>query len=209
MKRMLFILPVLIASAGCLADDVSNIINSGESNVGIISLNQAAGVGNQQLNLRSLVIGGEESLALSEASQSIYLNPKALAVAETMKKASHSTSIDGSAFSHSHGIIGINQSAGGFNQTSNQATINFTRETNTRNNQNTIYTLDNAALIKTNAATESRTAQNKPVGNNKTFITDTAFQDTSGIVQINQVAGVMNQAANAVMVNVVAQSLGH
>ncbi|MCW3481547.1 hypothetical protein OL229_18575 [Neisseriaceae bacterium JH1-16] len=208
MKRMIFIFPILIVSTGCLADDAATIINGGQNNSGIVSLNQAAGLGNQQLNLRSLAIGGDESLATSEADQSIMLSKKSYAAAEAMRNASHTASINGNAFSSNHGIIGINQSAGAFNQMSNQATISLIDQKNTRNNPSSIYTLDNTALTKTNAGGESEETESKP-SNNKVYIDDTAFKNTSGIVQINQVAGVMNQTVNAVTVNVVAQTLGH
>jgi len=205
---MIFILPALMLSANCFADDAATIINGGESNAGVVSINQAAGLGNQQLNLRSLSIGGDDSLASSEANQSITLGKKSYATVEAMKDASHSASINGNAFSGNHGIIGINQSAGAFNQMSNQANISVTSQKNTSNNPNSIYILDNAALIKTNAGEETDKTENKP-SNNKVYIDDTAFKNTSGIVQINQVAGVMNQTVNAVTVNVIAQTLGH
>ncbi|MDN0074946.1 hypothetical protein QU481_08565 [Crenobacter sp. SG2303] len=208
MKRLIFILPALVLSAGCLADDAATIINSGQNNAGVVSINQAAGIGNQQLNLRSLTIGGEGGLANTEADQSIIFNKKSYTAAETMKGAAHSASINGSAFSGNRGIIGINQSAGAFNQMSNQANINFIDQKNTGNIQGSIYTLDNTALTMTNAGGENSKTDNKQ-SNNKVYIDDTAFNNTSGVVQVNQVAGVMNQTVNAVTVNVIAQTLGH
>ncbi|MDN0081542.1 hypothetical protein QU487_02050 [Crenobacter sp. SG2305] len=208
MKRLIFILPTLALSASCLADDAATIINSGQNNSGVVSLNQAAGVGNQQLNLRSLTIGGEGGLANTEADQSIALNKKSYATAQAMKDAAHSASINGSAFSGNRGIIGINQSAGAFNQMSNQASINLDDQKNTSNTPNSIYILDNTALTKTSAGGENSKTDNKQ-SNNNIYIDDTAFKNTSGVVQVNQVAGVMNQAVNAVTVNVIAQTMGH
>jgi len=204
MKQEIWLLPLALISLAGHADDSANIVNSGANNTGIVSINETAGAFNQQQNNRSIGMNTSSGDTTANATQNMTLSQDSLALANQIKNDTHSASITGSSFSNSHGIVGINQIAGAFNQASNQVTINVNSQNNIANSQNSIYTLSNTALMNTSSDGENTTSQNNNNSNNKTFIADDAFHGASGVVQVNQVAGVMNQAVNGVAVNLVA-----
>ena len=81
----------------------ANIDNSGAQYQGNFSVNQAAGDGQQQANARAIATG-HEATAITQIRQ------RQASIVDPNMGAS--ASIQGNAFSHGSGALGINQSAG-------------------------------------------------------------------------------------------------
>ena len=90
-------------------------------------------------------------------------------------------------------LLGINQTAGSTNQSSNLATISV----GTGTQSGTAALSDNwLASASTGSQNGSRTVPaTRP--NASTELSDQAFQGASGVIQLNQIAGTMNHASNS------------
>ena len=186
MRYML--LTLALAATPLWAADLALIDNSGQGNTGIVSLNQAAGSVNQQANLRALALGdaalsqtGLNQVQNAPATNPLAAQPDARAV------------IQGNAFAGSQGLLGINQTAGSANQSSNLATISV----GTGTQSGTAALSDSwLASASTGSQNGSRTVPaTRP--NASTELSDQAFQGASGVIQLNQIAGTMNHASNS------------
>lgn len=155
----------------------------GRATGGRIAINQAAGIGNAQINLAGI--------ALSErGSAHVQLH----ATQATPTLASRNTPalarIGTQAFANTDGVLSLNQSAGYANRQRNLIAIGVSTD---------IGAADDAALAgTTGAAIEPGTTTVSPL-HRQAVIADGAFEGSRGVVQVNQTAGVGNSTTNALV----------
>ena len=178
----LFTLPAAIS----LADELAQIIDSGSNNTGVLSINQAAGEQNQQANLRALSVSSSVSQGHTQILQSI--------TSPALESSNSRAVIGDNAFSHNHGLIGINQSAGQQNQSVNSAAISVSGQV-----VGTPIAIQDQLLAISSGNSQSSN-NDIPTGSAQTLISPTAFQGSRGVIQINQIAGSQNRAANLLTV---------
>lgn len=177
------LMSLLLLSAYALADQAAKaeIESSGEGYNGVIMINQAAGNTHQQANARSLSIG-EASSARIAVSQTQDYSP----VGETRTNAS--ANIKGNSFSNGAGVLGINQSAGSSNQHINAFRIEI---------GSLPVGLDDRGLAQSAASLSANSGAVVPQGGDRRVeIDDQAFSGSTGVVQLNQSAGVGNSTLN-------------
>lgn len=190
MRQTLFIL-ALLSSASALAQSPVPVINnanidsSGAQYQGNFSVNQAAGDGQQQANARAIATGHEAAATtqIRQRQQSI-VDPNMGATA----------SIQGSAFSHGSGALGVNQSAGASTQQANALRISISTQP---------QSIDDSVLLQQNVALiNSSDPSDTSPGYRHVTTGDQAFTGSRGVIQLNQSAGVGNQTANTLSVRV-------
>jgi len=190
MRQTLFIL-ALLSSASALAQSPVPVINnanidsSGAQYQGNFSVNQAAGDRQQQANARAIATGHEAAATtqIRQRQQSI-VDPNMGATA----------SIQGSAFSHGSGALGVNQSAGASTQQANALRISISTQP---------QSIDDSVLLQQNVALiNSSDPSDTSPGYRHVTTGDQAFTGSRGVIQLNQSAGVGNQTANTLSVRV-------
>lgn len=149
---------------------------------GAISINIAAGNSNAQLNARALAIAPHgKSTTRINALQFVQENSVGGILNATARIKDH-------AFSNAIGLISINQTSGTGNIQENNMAINFGISG---------VTLNENALAKASATPDSfDESVITPQGDRAVSISDTAFKQARGVVQVNQVAGTGNISAN-------------
>lgn len=181
------VIAALLASSSVLAasDNNAEINNSGANYHGNVTINQAAGDQQQQVNIRAIAIG-TEAKASTSVTQKINtpadpsLNAKAV--------------IGGNSFSNGSGVIGINQSAGANNQMVNTVRVGISAQP---------QGMDDSALSQQNVALVPSSGTATPASGSRQVVTsDQAFTGSRGVVQLNQSAGVGNRMANTLNIRV-------
>ena len=181
------VIAALLASSSVLAasDNNAEINNSGANYHGNVTINQAAGDQQQQVNIRAIAIG-TEAKASTSVTQKINtpadpsLNAKAV--------------IGGNSFSNGSGVIGINQSAGANNQMANIVRVGISAQP---------QGMDDSALSQQNVALVPNSGTATPASGSRQVVTsDQAFTGSRGVVQLNQSAGVGNRMANTLNIRV-------
>ncbi|MBW3505510.1 MULTISPECIES: adhesin [unclassified Pseudomonas] len=181
------VIAALLASSSVLAasDNNAEINNSGANYHGNVTINQAAGDQQQQVNIRAIAIG-TEAKASTSVTQKINtpadpsLNAKAV--------------IGGNSFSNGSGVIGINQSAGANNQMVNTVRVGISAQP---------QGMDDSALSQQNVALVPNSGTAPPANGSRQVVTsDQAFTGSRGVVQLNQSAGVGNRMANTLNIRV-------
>lgn len=162
-----------------------------EGTSGRVAINQAAGEGNVQANLAAIAVGGSVEVASAARQQAGAGDPKRDAHAR----------IDGAAFGESHGLLAINQAAGGGNVQANLVAIGQgDTSVAIAGIAQTVTGLADAALADVAAsgpgATPSAPADTP---RREALIGGDAFARSQGLVQVNQSAGVGNASANAIV----------
>ncbi|MFJ4445613.1 adhesin [Pseudomonas sp. NPDC089422] len=192
MRQTLFIL-ALLSSATALAQSPSpvpvindaNIDSSGAQYQGNFSVNQAAGDGQQQANARAIATG-------HEAAATTQIRQRQLSIVDPNMGAS--ASIQGNAFSHGSGALGVNQSAGAATQQANALRISISTQP---------QSIDDSVLLQQNVALiNSSDPSDTSPGYRHVTTGDQAFTGSRGVIQLNQSAGVGNQTANTLSVRV-------
>ena len=151
---------------------------------GAMGVNQAAGDMNQQANAAAVVYNPQGQGVAS--SQTAILQGAGNIRGSLPDQAR--TRIDGQAFANTSGVLAVNQASGVANSQANSTTIAVGVNAEGISDSVLAETLPNATgLVKT--------------GNDKASVRDvsvseTAFQNTHGVVQLNQTAGVCNNSAN-------------
>lgn len=147
---------------------------------GVVSVNQAAGDSNQQVNNSALAIARSGRAA---ANQRTEMHSEEVAVA-----GSSGAVIGDLAFRGVHGAHGINQAAGSANQQANTRVFALGRATE----------IDDAVLMQQNAGGRSTGSEStQPHTESRvTHVSPSAFDGASGLVQMNQAAGNNNASAN-------------
>jgi len=190
MRQTLLILATL-CSASALAQSPVPVINSadidssGAQYQGNFSVNQAAGDLQQQANARAIATG-------REAAASTQIRQRQQSIVDPNMGAS--ASIQGDAFSHGSGALGVNQSAGASTQQANALRISLSTQP---------QSIDDSVLLQQNVAliNSSDPADTSP-GYRQVTTGDQAFTGSRGVIQLNQSAGVGNQTANTLSVRV-------
>lgn len=190
MRQTLLIL-ALLSSGTALAQSPVPVINdatidnSGAQYQGNFSVNQAAGDGQQQANARALATGhGATATTQIRQRQQSIVDPNMGA----------SASIQGDAFSHGSGALGVNQSAGAATQQANALRISISTQP---------QSIDDSVLLQQNVALiNSSDPSDTSPGYRHVTTGDQAFTGSRGVIQLNQSAGVGNQTANTLSVRV-------
>lgn len=190
MRQTLFIL-ALLSSATALAQSPVPVINdanidsSGAQYQGNFSVNQAAGDGQQQANARAIATG-------HEAAATTQIRQRQQSIVDPNMGAS--ASIQGNAFSHGSGALGVNQSAGAATQQANALRISISTQP---------QSIDDSVLLQQNVALiNSSDPSDTSPGYRHVTTGDQAFTGSRGVIQLNQSAGVGNQTANTLSVRV-------
>ncbi len=187
MRRASIVLTLLLLAPAAFAQsrDDSRIDGNAAADVsGVASLNVAAGVGNAQTNLRAIAIG-DASLAMAFGAQAVDTT------GADLSRDAHAT-ISGGALGNATGVIGVNQIAGQANAQANLVAIG------TAAGVTFAQSVDESALAAT-AAPTSTTTSSTPVGVREARIDAGAIAAPTGVLQINQTAGVGNASANAIV----------
>ena len=186
MGRLLLALSLaLAASVASGADAVALIEGSGAAYVGNLMLNQAAGDAQQQVNARALS---------DSADPVINIKQHGTLPAEPFS-ADFSARIQGDSFSAGTGVLGVNQGAGAANQQINsfRAGVKALPES-----------LDDSSLALSAAPLQKVSAtSSNDAGKRLVEIDDQAFSGSTGVVQLNQGAGVGNRMINSLGIRIV------
>ncbi|HEK1009238.1 TPA: adhesin [Pseudomonas putida] len=190
MRQTLLILATLCSASALAQSPVpvinsANIDSSGAQYQGNFSVNQAAGDLQQQANARAIATG-------REAAASTQIRQRQQSIVDPNMGAS--ASIQGDAFSHGSGALGVNQSAGASTQQANALRISLSTQP---------QSIDDSVLLQQNVAliNSSDPADTSP-GYRQVTTGDQAFTGSRGVIQLNQSAGVGNQTANTLSVRV-------
>lgn len=186
--------PLLIAltvPALALADQAqvnnhASIDNSGMTYQGVLSVNQAAGSQQQQINGRALALGADANATTK------FRQYQELGGIDTPMNAR--ADIAGSAFSNGSGVLGVNQSAGAGTQQINSFRVSISSAA--QSVDDSILAQQNVVLSQNSGAAEASP------GERVVAIDRQAFAGSSGVVQLNQSAGVGNRMANSVSIRV-------
>ncbi|MFC0398681.1 hypothetical protein [Paraburkholderia rhizosphaerae] len=146
---------------------------------GAITVNEAAGLNNAQANQLTMSTGG--SVANDNASVQ--------SASASAKVTSARASIDGNAFSNTSGAVLVNQSAGAGNLQRNSVQLG-TAAIGAETVSDSVLSAavpKNGGLARPNGVHDAREAT----------LSNEAFKNVNGIVQINQTAGAGNATANS------------
>jgi len=147
---------------------------------GALTVNQAAGLNNAQANSALIANGGSVTLGTSSTNQAAVV---------TSTTGAASAAIQGNAFSGTSGLVQVNQASGAGNLQRNATVIVMGDATGVASVSDTALS---AAISKggpaghDNLNDQFRTAS----------ISGDAFRGASGVVQVNQSAGIGNVTAN-------------
>ncbi|WP_298182713.1 adhesin [uncultured Pseudomonas sp.] len=194
MRQLSLLLASVLCSQIVLADTVmqatTSINQSGQSHQGVLMLNQASGDGQQQVNARAIAIG---SGASAQASATITVQQGADNHPVNPAGVKARASIDGSSFSNSRGVVGINQGAGSGNQQINAMRIV----------SGLPQGLDDSALAQQSVRPSSISGAAEPQsGERIVSVDDSAFGNSRGVVQLNQSAGIGNRSINSLGIRI-------
>ena len=186
-RRLPVLIAALLASVNVMAasDNNAEINNSGADFHGNVTINQAAGDQQQQVNVRAVALGTS-----AHASTSVTQKINTPADPSLNAKAA----ILGNSFSNGSGVIGINQSAGANNQMVNAVRIGISAQP---------QGIDDSVLSQQNVALIPDSGTAPPTSGSRQVVTgDQAFTGSRGVVQLNQSAGVGNRMANTLNIRV-------
>lgn len=179
----------LLGSAAALGEMSANadIQSSGKGYNGVVMINQAAGDGQQQVNVRALAAGDNAQARIKvEQIRDIIL--------EEQVQLNANARIGGDAFSQGDGVLGINQSAGIGTQQINAFRIEV---------GSMPQSLDDSGLAQSVAPSSINSGAVAPQsGQRQVSIDDQAFADSRGVVQLNQSAGVGNRMVNSLGIRI-------
>ena len=157
------------------ADTLATLQQSGSGNSGVLSINQAAGDGNLQANLRNLAISTDTAHANTAAQQR-------LSASGSPHAGSDSAIISADSLRNNVGLVGINQSAGQANQSANSLSLAIGGHSAYAGGaiaaQDSV--LQSAA---TGPAVRNETSANSGQ-EQQTVISDSAFQGSRGVIQL-------------------------
>jgi hypothetical protein len=147
---------------------------------GVMQINQATGVGNQQNN--EALVDGSKGDSPAYALKDRFAQDAGFNGVIDLNY--NETSIEDNAFRHASGLVQINQAAGNLNQNGNAAAIT------------------DADLASSKASVHQGLFLNcvDSYAYNSATITDNAFRHFSGVAQINQASGDLNQNQNQLSV---------
>ncbi|RTE64910.1 hypothetical protein EH243_14615 [Amphritea opalescens] len=156
-----------------------------EGSVGIIGVNIAAGDSNTQLNARALAVSfgqGVDVNASVKASQYVGFP-------DSDSRASSAVSlIEGNAFANASGLISVNHASGSGNAQLNDVSIGFALGGTAVTESELNLTVTGQPAIQ---------SDNDLTGHREVSIGEGAFDGSSGLVQVNQLAGSGNTTHNS------------
>ncbi len=157
---------------------------------GAIAVNIAAGDANLQSNTRAIVVGDFAKLRMIQGQQIIALRA-------TAPDAMHSI-IDGNAFAGAKGLLSINQVSGVANRESNAIAIMLASQgiEEATNQRLAAYS------VNPDGATGGRPQGASSSSRRSAVVSNTAFEGSEGVVQLNQIAGMGNTAVNRLLITV-------
>lgn len=168
-------------------DNSASIDNALSQDSGIINVNLNSGDFNLQANTKAISISPDgfsnaQTITIQEHEKNQYKN---------LIPENNRASIGPHAFSNDTGFLSINEVAGLGNSQANQASISIGAKGSSATD----------VLLESSASNSSAQA---PVnyGTQWVGVADTAFEGTTGIVQLNQVAGIGNATANSFNVRI-------
>lgn len=179
----------LLGSAAALGEMAASadIQASARGYDGMVMVNQAAGVGQQQANARALAAG-------SHSGAQIRVDQSQDLAGSDLRALDASAHIGGASFSQGHGVLGVNQSAGIGNQQINAFRIEV---------GSMPESLDDSGLAQSAARASLNSGAVVPQdGQRLISIDDQAFADSRGVVQLNQSAGAGNRTVNSLGIRV-------
>lgn len=175
---LLLLVPTIVVADEKAKADIND---SGAGYNGVVMLNQAAGSGQQQTNVRVISIGNVPTARINVSQDRGALPSNAGQI-------DASANIQGNSFSHGGGVLGINQSAGIGNQHINAFRIEI---------GSMPEGLDDSLLAQSAAPLSANSGAVVPQsGNRQVEVDDQAFSGSTGVVQLNQSAGVGNRTVN-------------
>lgn len=198
-RSLAFALPLLasLAAGSAAAQEVSSFSviddNALEAVSGVAHVNQSAGDANLQLNGAAVVINDTGAsigiVSFVQSSATEVPSPDTLEVDAV-------SIIDDDAFANVQGLLSVNQASGLSNQQANLVTMALGVD---------------GEIVAEAELSQTRTdgqpaADFEPDGVRHTHIDDGAFRDASGVVQVNQVAGVSNSTFNRFALSLAAGS---
>ncbi|MGM8060449.1 hypothetical protein [Vogesella indigofera] len=194
-SRCLFALLCAVTSLAAHAEDSATFDGSGLGNSGVLSVNQAAGQLNQQANLRAFSQGESgDTLTFGHMAQ-FQIDSNSTGMPQGVNA---TAAIIGNSFAGNTGVIGINQTAGIANSSANVMSLTV-GPARALHGQSMVLASDRL-LADTVADTSAQAAQ--PAAAANVLIGDQAFQGATGVVQLNQVAGALNQTSNALAIRI-------
>lgn len=154
---------------------------------GRLAVNIASGIGNQQMNGAVLAIG-DVALATGSAQQ-IMLGTDA------RDRATH-IALTGDAFARTSGMAAINITAGIHNQAANLAALSIGH----------YEALSDQLLAQSRASIEpSGSTGGTGDRNDSIEVSQTAFRDSSGLIQVNLIGGERNSSSNIFVLSVLGE----
>lgn len=165
--------------------DQATISASGQHSQGALSVNQAAGELQQQNNVRVIQQHGASAL-IAPVTHVQQVNQNTLGNAPRQARAQINAS-----FTHSQGVLGVNQSAGAANQQSNLFVLQCA--------ENALNDHELAGISTVSQVNQTTTPND---GNYSVAIDEQSFAQSRGVVQLNQSAGIGNRSANAIRLRV-------
>jgi hypothetical protein len=161
---------------------------------GVVQVNQATGVGNQNDNM-GYVDGDRPANLRDNLAQDagfntvsdhngLYLQDGVIWLLSLDGEAANESSIEDNAFRHATGLVQINQAAGNLNENGNEAVITDADLASSKVRLHQGLFVNGVCSDTTNSAT----------------IEDNAFRHFTGVAQINQASGDLNQNKNQLSV---------
>ena len=164
---------------GEVSGDASIATGAAVSVTGAITVNQAAGLNNAQIN----------QLTITNGDAAANDNASVQSATARARVPSARASIEGNAFSNSSGAVMVNQSAGAGNLQRNSVQLGTAAPG--------VETVSDGVLSATAAHNGGQSRAVAPQGVREASISGDAFRNVTGIVQINQTAGAGNATANS------------
>ena len=164
---------------GEVSGDASIATGAAVSVTGAITVNQAAGLNNAQIN----------QLTITNGDAAANDNASVQSATARARVPSARASIEGNAFSNSSGAVMVNQSAGVANLQRNSVQLGTAAPG--------VETVSDGVLSATAANNGGQGRAVAVQGVREASISGDAFKNVTGIVQINQTAGAGNATANS------------
>ena len=171
--------PSYAQQVGRVSGDASIATGAAVSVTGAITVNQAAGLNNAQIN----------QLTITNGDAAANDNASVQSATARARVPSARASIEGNAFSNSSGAVMVNQSAGVANLQRNSVQLGTAAPG--------VETVSDGVLSATAANNGGQGRAVAVQGVREASISGDAFRNVTGIVQINQTAGAGNATANS------------
>lgn len=175
---------ILVSGAEPAGPDVEESTAAIEGVSGRLAVNLAAGDGNQQLSSATIAIG--------DVAVGVGVAVQAIDGADLRDRRTH-IALEGDAFAETSGMLSLNIAAGIQNQSANLAVLTI----GSHGVLSDALLAQSRAPIEPNGSTGGAESRNDVVE-----ISDQAFRNSSGLIQINLIGGERNSSANTFVLSV-------